>query len=783
MRFGERLWPFERPLGPGCRGRGPCGDRTPCCLLVGTEEVLGIEPKPPIEEQDTRRRGATGIDGAVAAPSPVSNRLRGVDARALQRSVGNRVTGSLLRSGGHRTTAGTVQREPANASMPGPNSTPVMPKAATDRVIFEGQILSPDAAITKDSLEKVANEKGMVGLDGFVHRFASPGLPTSVANMGPTVDPKLRESIVATMNAQHNGLKAEEFAYRDTFEKQATSITLELLKNSEQKINEEKARYGIKTEKVGMGEMTTGVSNQPELVKMQGAAKLLAAEKRATKVKFDTWSTAQQKVLVVSGPLDIRQFVDPALTAAETSTRKEYTAAEEKYRKLRDDQTKLYPALAMFAGGDESAASLDMIAAAPPSLLGQHMGALMIAKLANIQKVRSEIGGRFSIWKQPTIMQIAGKQTSIKPWLGKAMEDHAKLVRADEASSKLMWTAIAVGLGLLAAIPTGGSSAIAAIATVAAVGGAGVSAYQTYEEVQKASLQGALTGTDMDKAKALSKDDPGWFWLAVDVIGAVGDVFGAVAAFKALKGAITVARAAKTPQLAPLVQELKRAGLSVEAQARVIKETLTAEKIALTIEDVMAVFTNASKTAHDPKLAKALETAAADFIKQDKVLVLKNAVGTPAADAEIVAFVGKHAVGRRQAAEAVAAFKKAMPGAEGGYMASLDIIVSRGESSAENIAMILSHELTHGHQSTYAAVLEMSQYEKEFQAHLVQGQFLRMLPPGSVPTQWQWLATASAAEIETRVLTMYPKSFKPHGFDNNESAKFILETLRGKAGG
>jgi hypothetical protein len=658
-----------------------------------------------------------------------------------------------------------------------------MPQAAADRVIFEGQILSPDAAITKESLEKVANDKGMVGLEGFVHRFASPELTTSVAANGPAVDPKVRESIVATMNAQLNGLKAEEFTYRETFEKQATSITLELLSNSEKKINEEKARYGIKTEKIGTGAMTTEVSNQPELAKMQGAAKLLAAEKRTVKAKFDTWSTAQQKVLEVSGPLDIRQFVDPALTAAEESTRKDYTAADEKYRKLRDEQTNLFPALAMFAGGDESAASLDMIAAAPPAMLGQHMGALMIEKLANIEKVRSEIGGRFSIWKQPTIMQIAGKQTNIKPWLAKAMEDHAREVRADEASSKLMWTAIAVGLGLVAAIPTGGSSAIAAIATVAAAGGAGINAYQTYEEVQKASLQGALAGTDMDKAKALSKDDPAWFWLAVDVIGAVGDVFGAVAAFKALKGAITAARAAKTPELLPLVHTLQEVGLSVEAQARVIKETLTAEKIALKIEDIMAVFSNAAKGAFDPKLAKALEAAAADFIKQDKVLVLKHAVGTPAADAEILAFVEKHSLGRRQAEAAAEAFKKAMPTAEGGYMPMLDVIVCRGEASAEHVAMILSHELTHGHQETYAKFLEMTQYEKEYQAHLVQGQFLRMLPPGSVPEQWKWLATASAYEIETHVLKMYPSSFKPYGFDNNQSAKFILETLRGKAGG
>ena len=54
-----------------------------------------------------------------------------------------------------------------------------------------------------------------------------------------------------------------------------------------------------------------------------------------------------------------------------------------------------------------------------------------------------------------------------------------------------------------------------------------MSAYNTYEEIQKASLASAATGTDMDKAKSISKDDPSWFWLAADIVGTIADVFAA----------------------------------------------------------------------------------------------------------------------------------------------------------------------------------------------------------------------------------------------------------------
>jgi hypothetical protein len=124
-----------------------------------------------------------------------------------------------------------------------------------------------------------------------------------------------------------------------------------------------------------------------------------------------------------------------------------------------------------------------------------------------------------------------------------------------------------------------------------------------------------------------------------------------------------------------------------------------------------------------------------------------------------------------------------MKTAEGLYVRSIDVVVSQGAVSSEHIAMILAHELTHGHQAGYKVALEMSQYEKEFQAFVVQSEFLRMLPPGTVPKQWEWLATATLKEIENHVLKAYPTSFKPKDFSNEEACKFILETLRGAAGG
>ena len=364
----------------------------------------------------------------IAAPGVVGRAMM-LDPRELQRSIGNRATGALLRRAPTRTGRSVpgVQREPS-ASKPGPSASSV-PQAAADRVVFEGQILSPDPAITKDTLEKVGAEKGMVGIDGFVNRFTNPGVPTTVAGFGGTVEPKLRASIVATLNAQHNAIKTEEFAYRDTFEKKATEVTKELLANSKKKIEEEQARYGIKLQPMAGGTVVTDVGNAPELAKMQGAAKLLLPEKRAVGTARDTWDAAQQKILAKSGPLDIRETVDPALIASEKTTRKAYTDQEDKYRKLHDQQVALFPALAMFAGGEETVASLELLATANPKLLGQHIGALIVKKLENIATVQKEIGGRFNVWKQPSVMAITGNQLGTKAWLRKAMDEHARQLR------------------------------------------------------------------------------------------------------------------------------------------------------------------------------------------------------------------------------------------------------------------------------------------------------------------------------------------------------------------
>ena len=619
----------------------------------------------------------------------------------------------------------------------------------------------------------------MVGIDGFVNRFTNPGVPTTVAGFGGTVEPKLRASIVATLNAQHNAIKTEEFTYRDTFEKKATEVTKELLANSKKKIEEEQTRYGIKLQPMAGGSVVTDVGNTPELSKMQAAAKLLLPEKRAVGAAHEAWDAAQQKVLAKSGPLDIRETVDPALIASEKTSRRAYTDQEDKYRILHDQQVALFPALAMFAGGDETVVSLELLATANPKLLGQHIGALMAKKLENIATVQKEIGGRFNVWKQPTVMTIAGNQLGTKPWLRKAMDEHARQLQVDGASSKIMWAAVAIGLGLLAAVPTGGVTAISAIATAAAVGGAGVSAYNTYEEIQKASLASAASGTDLDKAKSISKDDPSWFWLAADIVGTIADVFAAGAAFKALKTAIVAAKGGKVSQLRPLIDQVRTYGLSAETQAKVLKEVVTGEKITTTINEVLEVFRNVAKTGADKKLAQALNKAAKDMIQRGKVLVLKNPVGTAAADAEIEAFAAAHAFSKEKAADLSALLKRKMTDSEGLYYGTLDLIIARGEGSAERVSTIIAHELTHSHQKQWLDFLQLGVYEKELQAWMVEGQFLRMLPPGTVPPEWRWLATATLAEIETKVLTAYPASFKVLGFRNPDSTKIILESLRG----
>src|SRR3712207_3400391 len=132
-----------------------------------------------------------------------------------------------------------------------------------------------------------------------------------------------------------------------------------------------------------------------------------------------------------------------------------------------------------------------------------------------------------------------------------------------------MWSLLAIGLGLIAAIPTAGASlVVVAGVTAAAVASAGIAAYQTYQAVKEHQFQSALANTNMDKAKEISQEEPGLFWLALDIVGVIADVVAAGAAFKALRTAMSIVKTKGLTAMPALLAEAEKVGLTATAKGR-----------------------------------------------------------------------------------------------------------------------------------------------------------------------------------------------------------------------
>ena len=112
------------------------------------------------------------------------------------------------------------------------------------------------------------------------------------------------------------------------------------------------------------------------------------------------------------------------------------------------------------------------------------------------------------------------------------------------------------------------------MAAAGAVGAAGVSAYRAYDELKDAQLQDAAAGTALDKAQAISQDEPDYFWLAIDIVGAIADVVAAGAAFKALRGAMRGVDLADVASLRKLASQCEASKVSPLGRGKVFANAL-----------------------------------------------------------------------------------------------------------------------------------------------------------------------------------------------------------------
>ena len=151
-------------------------------------------------------------------------------------------------------------------------------------------------------------------------------------------------------------------------------------------------------------------------------------------------------------------------------------------------------------------------------------------RLGDIRKTRGSLKEKPErVWQFDRAVDRARKDLGLVEGsiFEQIIEDKYKQIAEDEFFKNVLVGALAIGLGAI-------SMGEGAVAVLAAAGGAGLSAGVAAAHIQEFRIQEAAHGTAFDRANAISSQTPSLFWLALDIVFAIGDLALAFKAFRAL---------------------------------------------------------------------------------------------------------------------------------------------------------------------------------------------------------------------------------------------------------
>jgi len=211
------------------------------------------------------------------------------------------------------------------------------------------------------------------------------------------------------------------------------------------------------------------------------------------------------------------------LVDARPALERQLAQATSEVAELRAARENEFPLLASYTSGEQI--DLDGLHRLATSVDASAIAWDANTKLGNIARVRSKLrSGDLTIWELPDLLSIAQQREHVAAVSPYANAIHDRVVAAGTSGfwRSIGITALSIGLGLLAAIPTAGAS-LAVTATVigAEIAGAAIDIYMLSQSVSEYRTREALANTGYDQARALSHDEPSLFWLALDLIGTV----------------------------------------------------------------------------------------------------------------------------------------------------------------------------------------------------------------------------------------------------------------------
>jgi len=396
----------------------------------------------------------------------------------------------------------------------------------------------------------------------------------------------VRNDVIGELRVQIARFKSEITAFEGSFTPSVKSTIRATLAESRRQANAELSRYGITTETeefdvdLGPGDSPsmprhqhvkttklTGGGDNEESQAMATAAAQLVANQRQIEEMHERLEVAELALAIQGGD---PRYTDPTVTVSKPgfddaskladgagdlflmieSLQHLVADAEMAHEATILQHTDHYPLLARYKKQrydrvEVDAGGLDRLQGGGRA---QEIYSQINPALENIELTEQALdAGELDVWKEPRMLSIAMAQQAIAP--GSLHAKMVEVVQKQHAGGGWeQWATMALtfGLALLTAIPTGGSSVVGAVVVAAEIGGAVLDIYMLSDEIREFQLDQAKSGTDLDKARAISMNEPDFLWLALDIVATGIGLKMASSTFKEVTRDLARARAVAT---------------------------------------------------------------------------------------------------------------------------------------------------------------------------------------------------------------------------------------------
>jgi hypothetical protein len=627
--------PANMPVGPALRGEQAavlaCGSEF-LAHAVSSDHILALQ-------QTAGNRSVTRLLRPAAATAPVGQGppagltafLHGVGHQALaQRSTPER-TRTTVAHPSRRGAADTQITSGLRAAVTrrdllarnsqaldagaAPADAGVGSVADVGAVTIAGHDVPADPAELRAELEQRVIQDGPSGPRDYLGELESAIMP-QLPIAGPIEDEQLGHA-ATTVNAVREAVEAIESdidALVSSFTSDARLVLDEVLKDSETRAKAEAIKYGLTEEQIEelycadpmSGWTDTQTWTRYDMPDSPAGRGLAAAAAQLLKRRSERIAPLRNKLYELNasyargaapagaaGPWPLLR--PPELVTLQAEIKEE----EQEYDALAAELAGRYPILGSFTRDKSDTRELERLAAGPSQNAAQLIGTQIAETLWKIDRVRAENApdGDVNVYKLGQIVALTKARQAIgdDSWQARVIED--QVAQATDSNIIIDIALTLLNLALVALAPaTGGASLIVA---------AGLSTATAVVHAQQYLLEDAMAGSDVDKARALSQDEPSLFWLAVDIVGAAGDIgAGASAAakllgiYKSAEGAVRAVQAAKTAEEASIARARLAAALEHEpAVLRRITKSLDEEGRLTSVSKELAAVERAADVA------------------------------------------------------------------------------------------------------------------------------------------------------------------------------------------